>query len=40
MSLSRRYEFNEAGDKLLAYYDISTYEYFFDYDMDTQKNIF
>ena len=40
MSLARRYEFNESGDKLLAYYDISTYEYVFDYDMDTQKNIF
>lgn len=40
MSLARRYEFNELGDKLLAYYDISTYEYVFDYDMDTQKNIF
>ena len=40
MSLARRYEFNESGYKLLSYYDISTYEYVFDYDMDTQKNIF
>lgn len=40
MSLARRYEFNESGDKLLSYYDISTYEYVFDYDMDTQKKYF
>ena len=28
----------ELGDKLLAYYDISTYEYVFDYDVRTHDD--
>lgn len=40
VSIERRYDFNEAGDKLLAYYDITTYEYVIDYDMNMQKEYF
>ena len=38
--ISRLYDFTEAGDKLLAYYDIITYNYLVDYDMEEQKKYF
>lgn len=37
---SRIYDFNKNGDKLLAYYDITTYNYLVDYDMNAQKAYF
>mgnify|MGYP004539805847 CR=1 FL=1 len=40
LEISRLYDFNEAGDKLVAYYDIMTYNYLVDYDMEAQKKYF
>lgn len=40
LEISRSYDFNETGDKLLAYYDIMTYNYLVDYDMEEQKKYF
>lgn len=40
LEISRSYDFNESGDKLLAYYDIMTYNYLVDYDMEAQKKYF
>lgn len=37
--IQKIYDFNEDGSKLLAFYEIYTYEYVLDgYDMDTEKN--
>lgn len=38
--LSKVYDFNKEGDKLLAYYDVVTYNYLVDYDMNEQKKYF
>ena len=40
INYTRLYDFNDNGDKLLAYYDITTYNYVLDYDMEEQKNYF
>ena len=37
VTYSRSYDFDENGENLLAYYDITTYDYILDYDMDKQK---
>ena len=37
VTYSRSYDFDEKGEKLLKYYDITTYDYILDYDMDKQK---
>lgn len=39
-TFSRLYDFNENGDKLLATYDIATYNYLVDYDMNEQKKFY
>lgn len=40
IEFSRSYDFNESGDKLLAYYDMTTYNYLVDYDMNALKEYF
>ena len=37
VTYTRSYDFDEKGENLLAYYDITTYDYILDYDMDKQK---
>lgn len=37
VTYTRSYDFDKNGDKLLAYYDITTYDYILDYDMNKQK---
>ena len=34
------YDFDKKGEKLLKYYDITTYDYILDYDMDKQKTYY
>ena len=34
------YDFDEKGDKLLKYYNVTTYDYILDYDMDKQKEYY
>ena len=34
VTYTRSYDFDKNGDKLLKYYDITTYDYILDYDMD------
>ena len=34
------YDFNKAGDKLLAYYDITTYKFLVDYNMESLKKYY
>lgn len=40
VTYSRSYDFDKNGDKLLKYYDITTYDYILDYDMDKQKTYY
>ncbi len=40
ITTTRSYDFDKDGTKLLAYYDITTYEYLIDYDMEAQKKYF
>lgn len=40
VTFSRLFDFNEAGDKLLAFYDVATYDYLVDYDMNEQKKFY
>lgn len=40
ISFSRSYDFNKAGDKLLAYYDITTYKFLVDYNMESLKKYY
>lgn len=40
VTFSRLYDFNENGDKLLAYYDVAAYNYLVDYDMNEQKKFY
>ena len=37
VTYKRSYDFDKNGEKLLKYYDITTYDYILDYDMDNQK---
>lgn len=39
-TIARSYDFNKNGDKLLAYYEITTYNFLVDYDMDAMKKVF
>ena len=40
VTYTRSYDFDKNGDKLLKYYDITTYDYILDYDMDKQKTYY
>jgi len=40
VTYSRSYDFDKNGEKLLKYYDITTYDYILDYDMDKQKTYY
>lgn len=40
VEITRSYDFNTTGDTLLAYYDITTYNYLIDYDMSALKTYF
>ena len=39
-TIARSYDFSKNGDKLLAYYEITTYNFLVDYDMDAMKKVF
>lgn len=38
--VSKIYDFNKEGDKLLAFYEVGIYKYVMDTDMKRKKNIF
>lgn len=39
-TIARSYDFNESGSELLAYYEITTYSFLVDYDMEAMQKIF
>lgn len=40
ITYKRIYDFNEAGDELLSYYDVAIYNYLIGYDMNIQKKYY
>ncbi len=40
VTLTRSYDFNKDGSKLLAYYDITVYDFLVSYDMDALKKYY